>query len=300
MDLLRRLSVYQAERFPLGRTSLLVAVFSAASVSASACLAGRDLPSISTYVAAFVTTLCFFFQLRVLDEIKDAEDDLKYRPERPIPRGLVSLRTIIGLGIATVPVMIIACAAIDVRMVALLIPAWAWMGLMTVEFFVPKFLKANPALYTVSHMLIMPMIDLVVTGFEWVPHGSSPSGLWLFLLMSFSNGCVLEIGRKLWSPSNELEGVETYSSLMGPRNAGLLWAACMGISLILLCGVGAYTGAPVLTAALGIAAACWSLRRVQSYRTDPTPAAQSSMDTTAGIWTIACYVAAGFSGILGQ
>ena len=34
--------------------------------------------------------LIFFFQLRACDEVKDAEDDRRYRPERPIPRGLVS------------------------------------------------------------------------------------------------------------------------------------------------------------------------------------------------------------------
>jgi 4-hydroxybenzoate polyprenyltransferase len=299
MDLLRRLAIYQAERFPLGRTSLLVAVFSSASVSASASLADRALPSFGTYLAAFVVTLCFFFQLRVLDEIKDADDDLKYRPERPIPRGLVSLRLIVGLGIATVPVSMVACAAVDPRMMLLLIPAWVWMCLMTVEFFAPAALKARPALYTVSHMLVMPLIDLVVTGFEWLPRGSSPTGLWVFLLMSFSNGCVLEIGRKLWSPQNEREGVETYSSLMGPVRAGALWAGCMCISLLLLVRVGFYTDAPVTTTLVGLCAAAWALTRVRAYTRDPSPAAQASMDATAGIWVIACYVAAGFSGVFG-
>ena len=77
--LFARLAIYQAERFPLARTSLLVAIFSAASVSVSAHLAGRAPPSVATYAAAALVTLLFFFQLRVLDEIKDygdAEDPL--------------------------------------------------------------------------------------------------------------------------------------------------------------------------------------------------------------------------------
>lgn len=299
MNVLKRLSIYQAERFPLARTSLLVAVFSASSVTASAGLAGRGLPSIATYLAAFVVTLCFFFQLRVLDEIKDADDDLEFRPERPIPRGLVSLKLIVGLGLATVPVTMAACAVIDPRLIVLLVLVWLWMALMTAEFFVPEFLKATPAVYTVSHMLVMPLIDLVVTGFEWMPHRDSPTGLWVFLLMSFSNGCVLEIGRKLWAPSNEREGVETYSSLMGPKDAGLLWMCCMGVSLVLLFCVGLYTGGILITTAIGVGAAYTAYRSVQLYRKDPTPARQTNMEATAGIWVIACYAAAAIGGIVG-
>ena len=64
-------------------------------------------------------------------------------------------------------------------------------------------------------MAIMPLIDLVLTGCEWVPAGSVPDGIWTFLLMSFCNGCVVEFGRKIWAPEHEREGVETYSSSWG-------------------------------------------------------------------------------------
>jgi len=298
-DVLSRLRIYQAERFPVLRTSALVSVFSAASVSASAHLAGRDVPGPMVYLAAFVVTLCFFFQLRVLDEIKDAEDDRLYRPERPIPRGLVTLRLIVGLGVATVPVSILACAAVDVRLLGPLLLVWVWMGLMTAEFFVPTWLKARPAAYTISHMLVMPLIDLVLTGFEWLPAGSAPHALTLFLLMSFANGCILEIGRKLWSPSSERHGVETYSALMGPRRAGTLWISCMLASLVLLFGVGLATGAPVVTGLVGIAAAVFTGGKALAYRRDPSVAAQASMDSAAGTWVFACYVAAGFAPLIG-
>jgi hypothetical protein len=59
--------------------------------------------------------LTFFFQLRACDEVKDAEDDRLYRPERAIPRGLVSLRLIVWLAMAAVPVVTAAAAAHDVH-----------------------------------------------------------------------------------------------------------------------------------------------------------------------------------------
>ena len=49
-------------------------------------------PSVLAIVVAVLVLFGFFFQLRVADEHKDNEDDTKYRPERPVPRGLVTLK----------------------------------------------------------------------------------------------------------------------------------------------------------------------------------------------------------------
>ncbi len=290
-----RLVAYQRERFPLGRTASLVLVFSAASVSVSAHLAGRDPPPLPAYAAAFLVTLLFFFQLRVLDEVKDGEDDRRYRPERPIPRGLVTLRLIVALGLASAPVALTACWLVDPRLLILLAVVWGWMLLMAFEFFVPHWLKARPFAYLVSHMLIMPAIDLLVTGFEWVPRGAPPAGLGLFLLLSFANGCVLEIGRKLWAPQNEREGVESYSRLLGPPRAGLLWIGCVALALALLIAVGVAAGQPIATGAIGMAAAAFAIGAGLRYRADPTPQRQRAVDNAAGLWVFACYAAAGFA-----
>lgn len=290
-----RLWIYQAERFPLGKTALLCAAFSAASVSVSAHLAGRAVPGPGVYLAAFIVTLAFFFQLRVLDEIKDAEDDARFRPERPIPRGLVRLSTIVRLGIASAALAAGSAWLIAPGQLLTLALAWGWMMLMTAEFFAPTWLKARPFAYLVSHMMVMPLIDLVVTGFEWMPHGAPPPALWLFLLLSFANGCVLEIGRKLWAPEQERPGVETYSGLIGTRSGSVLWFGCVGAALVLLTGVGMATRAPLATCAIGIAAAAFVVRAGLRYRERPTPETAAGVESAAGLWVFACYAAAGFA-----
>ena len=58
-SLARRLWTYQAERFPLGKTALLVAVFSAAGISASAHFAGRPLPGWPAFALAFAVLAAF-------------------------------------------------------------------------------------------------------------------------------------------------------------------------------------------------------------------------------------------------
>ena len=80
MSVLRRLWIYQAERFPLAKTVPLLACFSAASITLSAVLADRPLPAFSAYLIGFTLVFILFFQLRVAVEVKDGEDDAQYRP----------------------------------------------------------------------------------------------------------------------------------------------------------------------------------------------------------------------------
>jgi hypothetical protein len=296
LSVLQRLWIYQRERFPLARTALLLAVFTAASINVSAHLAGRPLPPWPSYLVAFAVGLIFFFQLRACDEIKDAEDDRLYRPERPIPRGLVSLGLIVGLAIAAVPVATLVTAALDLHLLWLLALVWSWMALMTAEFFAPHWLKARPFLYLVSHMLIMPLIDLFVTACEWLTvSGRPPAGLWLFLALSFLNGCVLEIGRKIYAPANERTGVETYSALLGPRNATLLWCAILVAAFAFLIAVAVAIGAPRLVSAVGFVGLVACLACGFLFLRAPDAAAQSRIDTMSGLWVLICYGAAGFA-----
>lgn len=293
-SLAARLWVYQSERFPLAKTVPLLAVFSAASISVSAVLADRDLPGFGAYVVGFALVFILFFQLRVCDEVKDLDDDRHYRPERPIPRGLISLRLIVGLGLATIPVAVGAALAWGNGLIWILALVWLWLSVMTVEFGVPDWLKARPVLYLLSHMAIMPLIDLLLTGIEWLPHGSPAPGLWLFIGLSFSNGCVLELGRKIWAPESERPGVDTYSGLWGPQKAVLAWLILVLISWLLLIGVGAATGHVIaigLIGTLGLLACVWVGR---AYIYGQTPKDEKRVDTIAGLWVFLCYATAGF------
>ncbi|MDJ1009656.1 MAG: UbiA family prenyltransferase [Paracoccaceae bacterium] len=296
MSLAAVLWAYQAERFPLARTVPLLAVFSAASINVSAFLADRPLPGPPIYLAGFALALILFFQMRVCDEVKDAEDDAKYRPERPIPRGLVSLRTIVLLGAATVPVA--AATALAAGVLPLLLLTWAWLAAMTFEFGVPSWLKTRPLLYLLSHMAIMPLIDLMLTGLEWRLAGGPAAALWLFLALSFANGVVLELGRKIWAPESERDGVETYSRLWGPVPAVIAWGAAILIAYALLAGIGRALGLLLPFALVGGLAAAAALLAEGLYAKTPAPRTQANVDKAAGLWVLVCYGSAGFLPLL--
>src|SRR6188768_2989729 len=102
--ILQRLWIYQGERFPLlANGTLVVALTIGVSGFASG---GKGWPSLARLMAAFVVALGFFMLLRIADEFKDAADDAAYRPYRPVPRGLVSLRELGSVALVIVLVQL--------------------------------------------------------------------------------------------------------------------------------------------------------------------------------------------------
>jgi len=290
---LKRLWIYQKERFPLGKTGILLIAFSASSVSASAQLAARPLPSLTAYLTAFILSFCFFWQLRAADEYKDRQTDRLYRPHRPIPRGLVSLPLILGLGLVSMLISAVSAYQWQPQLLWLVLAVWGFMGLMTAEFFAPQALHRSPLLLLISHMLIMPLIDLVLTAIEWLPHTHTiPAGLWTFLALSLANGCIIELGRKIWAPENEGIGIETYSSSWGIKSAlTALFIVWLGAYAALL-ALGFYHQMLLIFGVAGLLAASYFLAQIILFARQPTPKQQQALDNGAGLWVLICYLLA--------
>jgi hypothetical protein len=288
--------VYQRERFPLAGTAPLVAAFSASAVCLSSMLRGHiAAPSLSSVIVAFVSALLFFLQLRIADEFKDFDEDSRYRPYRPVPRGLVTLGELRRLGIGAAVAQLALALWLDARLVPFLLATWAYLALMSVEFFVPAWLRARPLAYMFSHMAIMPLIDLYATACDWRVAGlsSPPSGLVWFLVVSFSNGIVVEIGRKIRPAEAEEEGVETYSVLWGRPRAVAAWIAAIAVTAVCAFQVSRHIGAatPIggLLAALVIACTAvgsWFVRA-------PSLRGGKMIELASGVWTLLMYLSLG-------
>ncbi len=235
---MKRWWIYQKERFPLFAHGPLIFAFSACAVSFSSLLRGAPAPTWQMILTAFGVCLLMFLQLRIADEFKDAGEDARWRPYRPVPRGLVRLRELrVVFGIAALT-QVGLVLALDLRLLWVLAIAWIYLALMSVEFFCRDWLKKRPIVYLVTHMGIMPLVDFFGTACEWLPRGSSaPAGLGWFLAASFFNGIVIEIGRKLRQPGDEEEGVETYSRLWGKSVASNVWLGSLAATLV--CAVAA-------------------------------------------------------------
>jgi 4-hydroxybenzoate polyprenyltransferase len=296
-----RLWVYQRERFPLVGHGLLIGAFSFSAVSFSFLLrGGQGVPAISSVVVAFVSSFFFFFQLRVADEFKDFEEDAQWRPYRPVPRGLITLRELAMLAVAGGAIQAVLAAGFSWRLVALLLLVWGYLALMTKEFFVRDWIQHRPITYLWTHMLVIPMADFYATACDWTRAGfAPPEGLFWFLAASFCNGVTLELGRKIRAPADEEEGVRTYSALWGCGRATAAWLGALGAT-------GACAAAAALrTGFLGINASLFGgmllLAAFFGAEFLKTPSSQraKAIETFSGIWTLVMYFSLGLIPLLG-
>lgn len=290
---MQRWWIYQRERFPLAAHGPLIAAFSFSAVSYSALLRDQT-PRFASALVAFLTSLIFFALLRIADEWKDFEDDSRYRPYRPVPRGLVTLKELAGIGVAGAVIQLSVAFWFQPRLLLPLVVVWCYLALMSREFFVPTWLKARPFTYLWTHMLIMPLIDFYATACDWMRTlREPPHELSWFLLISFFNGVVIETGRKIRAPQDEEEGVETYSKVWGLPVAVGAW-----LTALLLTAAFAVIAAyhinflvPVLSLLGALLTAAVLIAR--RFLRQPVSANAKKIELLSGIWTLMMYLMIG-------
>jgi len=293
---MNRWIVYQRERFPLAGHGPLVAAFSASAVCFSSLVRGRvALPSAASLLVAFVTSLLFFLQLRIADEFKDYEDDARYRPYRPVPRGLVSLRELAWVGVGAAAIQLALAILLEPSIAWLLAIAWVYLALMTREFFARGWLKRHAVVYMTSHMMILPLVDLYATACDWWVAGlrQPPPGLYWFLIVSYLNGLVIEIGRKTRVPADEEPGVETYSALWGTNRAVRAWLSAVLITAFAAWRAAARIGTavPMLLLLAVLVGACGAVAFRVVRR--GVPRSGTSIELMSGVWTVLMYLGLG-------
>ena len=259
---IKNFKIYLNERFPLGKNSFFVLIFTLSGyiytgllynskiiksilskeVNRVPLLWGKEIDKIPIIwyklFPLFIIIFMIFFQLRITDEFKDYEEDLKYRPYRPVQRGIISLKALGKIGLATVIVQIILVHFINPKLIYFMLLVWIYMFLMTKEFFIKNWLTERILIYALSHVVIMIFIILVIvkgTGYILQDHFSETLylllekyeknifiGLIPLFALNYLNGIVLEIGRKTRKADEEEHGVQTYSKLWGRKKAVII------------------------------------------------------------------------------
>ncbi len=287
--------IYQRERFPIVAHAPLVAAFSFSALCFSSLLRGDiALPGLIPALVAFISALLFFLLLRIADEFKDFEEDCRYRPYRPVPRGLVTLNELAIIAIAALLIQLVLALWLTTNLILILLLVWGYLALMSKEFFIHDWLKKRPMMYMLSHMLIMPLIDLYATACDWLLAGEGlPAGLYWFLLVSFFNGMVIEIGRKIRSPNDEEPGVETYTALWGQQRAVIAWLSALllttACALMAAWQIDFLLPAVLLMMSLLFIAGALSLAFVKQA----TSSLAKKFELVSGIWTLLMYLSLG-------
>ena len=256
---IKNFKIYLNERFPLGKNSFFVLIFTLSGYIYTSLLYNSKIMYLFTngvkigifqykIIALFIIIFMFFFQLRITDEFKDYEEDLKYRAYRPVQRGIISLKTLGKIGIVTVIIQIMLAHVIDPEIIYFMIFVWIYMFLMAKEFFIKKWLTKRILIYALSHVVIMVFITLVIVEatqyivpknifdvfiLQRYKHNIDVALIPLFAL-NYLNGIVLEIGRKTRRADEEEHGVQTYSKLWGKKKAVVILSLLFVIEYFLV------------------------------------------------------------------
>ncbi len=293
--LLKRLWLYQLERFNIFQNGLIIAAFTFSAVSYSRLSRGeQSFIAWKDFLPGLYIVYTTFFLLRILDEHKDAQNDKAYRGYLPVPRGLVSLKELKVLGWILFASQLVVIALFQIPLWWLYAICIVYLLLMTVEFFIPEWLRDRPVWYMVSHMPIIPLVDLYSSGLDWkLGEAGFHNTLLIFLGVSFFNGMVLEVGRKIRIPEHEEPGILTFSKTLGPKQAAWLWILLLSVTFGL--AIWAIQAAELGWVSQGLLIFFYAATIIPAllFIKKPRQKLEKYIENSAGLWTLFMYLILG-------
>ncbi len=217
---------YLCERFPPVLNGFLAFLLYSCTLLASVRMRGFPVPGPLAYLAGYVWVVCVFYHLRVLDDLKDRDADVRAYPDRVLSRGLLSYRHLAVTGFLAVSLETAIAAALGPKILLLHLATLAYSLLMFKEFFIRGWLKRHLFWYGISHMFILAFMDFTILQMASArgPIIRIPD-FFLFAFLGFCMTFSLEVSRKIRIASVEKPDVDTYSKVIGIRGSLMLAAS---------------------------------------------------------------------------
>ena len=256
MNFLKKWYTYQKERFPVLTFGIYIfaIVFGVfcycnyvgeivyyENISKYTFITSPKIYTINYYrlIPMFIVAFLQFLMVRIVDEFKDYEEDCKYRPYRPVPRGLITLKEL--------KILFVICAILQIAITYFVSPTaiiylgivWIFFAVMSKGFFIKKFLDKHILAEVALDELMMPILVLYLSRFVSYVNPSYSfysfidiQNMWKLLLMSYIISWIVEIARKVRCKEDEEEGVKTYTAVFGINGAMVILSVLETILLV--------------------------------------------------------------------
>ena len=222
-DFFKRFYEFQKERLQLEVLIFTTSAVVLSSVAVSLPLGENIFNYWKEIIVSFVTLLLFMFHIRVLDEHKDYEFDTKYHKDRPIQRGLISLKELLILDIIGLIVLFVLNIFFPLRAMLFLFIALGYTMLAGNEFFMKNWIRKRFFLYNFLNLLQLLFLQFYL--YSLIDPKFSFKNILLtvhFVFVLFNVG-ILEFARKLKAKSEETDAKDTYSSRLGIKKSVLVY-----------------------------------------------------------------------------
>lgn len=214
--MLKRLHIYFKEMYPiLPRLLLGVIVFLEIYFILLLNYGVTDFSiGIQEFVGGF-TIFGFLLFLRIADDFKDYETDLKLFPTRPLPSGRVTKRDLkIALTVTLTLVSVLNLVFMNNIPFFLFLMLYGF--LMSMWFFKKAKIQKSLPLALVTHNPVQLVMNIYIISFTCIKYHLNPLSLTTFLVAMtlYFPALIWEISRKIRAPKDETE-YTTYSKLFG-------------------------------------------------------------------------------------
>lgn len=220
------------ERFPLVQYGPMILVFAIAN---GFYFTNQDTFSKSGLIVSIIILFSAFLRLRLFDEIKDYETDLKINPHRPLARGVLT-RDQVKIAILLLIILeIILTSYLGLAVFFVHAVAIGYSLLMFEEFFIGTYLRPHLTTYAVIHTFVSALLGgTVAFGSMQQPQLILGINDVVFCLSHWMFFNIFEFARKTYASEEERSGVDTYSSLFGIKGAVALTLSQVVLGLFLI------------------------------------------------------------------
>ena len=225
MNFFKKWYTYQKERFPVLVYGLYILCLTFATFFYNTKMLEIE-SNVGVFIVMFVVAFLQFLMVRIIDEFKDYDEDKKYRPYRPVPRGLIKLQELRVLFVICVVIQLALTLIVNPFSFIFLLVLWIVFILMTKGFFIKKVLDKHILLEVAFDEIMLPVMILFLASFIKI----DMSILWRLLLLSYVVSWIIEIARKVRCKKDEEKGVKTYTAVFGIPKACILLS---GLELLL-------------------------------------------------------------------
>ena len=217
MNFFKKWYTYQKERFPVLVYGLYILCLTFATFFYNTKMLEIE-SSVGVFIVMFVVAFLQFLMVRIIDEFKDYDEDKKYRPYMPVPRGLIKLQELRVLFVICVVIQLALTLIVNPFSFIFLLVLWIVFILMTKGFFIKKVLDKHILLEVAFDEIMLPVMILYLASFIKI----DMSILWRLLLLSYVVSWIIEIARKVRCKKDEEKGVKTYTAVFGITKATIL------------------------------------------------------------------------------
>jgi 4-hydroxybenzoate polyprenyltransferase len=214
--------------------------FAAIYLASQAIISSERIVITDNLLLGMVANVLILLLLRLYDEIKDAENDIKlgnagdprYK-DRPIVKGKITIHEIQSLRWFVTFFLFFTIAFTGMQVYIAFILLFFYMWLSFKWFFYPR-IKNNLILAFLTHNPIAFFQAVFLMSFALIDQNviDIPTLIWWFMLANWLPIAAWEVSRKIRLPHDETD-YQTYSKLLGWKNATLLAFAFISLSLLI-------------------------------------------------------------------